>query len=374
MRIHRSRWLILGAIALGFVVSTQFSASARIWASLANGILGSREAERTISRPMSSAWTEQWDPTRPPHRGLPVMPIPADNPMSTEKIALGRQLFFDKRLSADDTVSCASCHDPAKGWSNGEAVATGIGGKKGTRNVPTLLNVGLKTEFFWDGRSTSLEEQAWVPILDPVEMGMPSKDAVVSKLSQIEGYRKQFEAVFGSPMRAEHIGMALAAFERTLQSGDAPRDRWLAGDKSALSASATRGFRIFSTKARCSRCHADATLSVGGFSNIALPPRENDPDPGRHAVTGNVEDLFAFKTPTLRELRRTAPYMHDGRLTSLDQIIDHYAIQGEDDDLVDSRLRGFRLTGSEQKDLIAFLEEGFNGGTYPDVSPPALPE
>lgn len=314
------------------------------------------------------------DPSQPVPLGLPKLEIPADNPMTPEKIQLGMQLFFDKRLSVDNSVSCASCHDPDKGWSNGEAVATGIRGQKGRRNVPTLLNVAINPVQFWDGRAASLEQQALVPLLDAKEMGMPSAEALEKKLNGINGYKRQFEKIFGGPVKAGDVAKALATFERTLLTGDAPQDRYIHGEKSALSAAAQRGFKLFTQRARCSRCHANANLSVSGFANIGLPVDPSNPDLGREEISKSDEDHLGFKVPTLREIGRTGPYMHNGTLKTLEEIVDHYGKRGTNDQYIDRRLHGFHLSPGEKDDLVTFLREGMNGGTYPYVKPPTLPE
>ena len=183
--------------------------------------------------------------------GLPRMRIPSDNPVTAEKIELGKQLYFDPRLSSDNTVSCASCHDPAKGWSNGERFATGVGGQKGGRSAPTIVNSGYSYFQFWDGRAKQLEGQALGPIQNPIEMNLTLEE-VVDKLNKIPGYKQQFQDIFGTDVTSDGIAKAIASFERTVLSGDAPYDRFKAGDSTALSESAQRGMKIFFNKGRCS--------------------------------------------------------------------------------------------------------------------------
>ncbi len=214
--------------------------------------------------------------------GLSKMRIPADNELTRGKVELGKQLYFDPRLSGDNTVSCASCHDPAKGWSNAARFATGIRNQVGGRSAPTIVNSGYQYFQFWDGRAAQLEGQALGPIQNPIEMDMTLEE-LVPKLNKIEGYRKQFEDVFGTAATSESIAKALAAFERTVLSGNAPYDRFKAGDKKALSAAAQRGMHMFFNKAFCSSCHSGPNFTDGGFHNIGVGITAKNPDVGRYA-------------------------------------------------------------------------------------------
>lgn len=301
--------------------------------------------------------------------GLPPLKYPADNPPTPEKIELGRMLYFDPRLSADNTISCASCHDPQKGWSNGEAVATGVGGAKGGRNAPTIINSAYNKLQFWDGRAGSLEEQALGPIQNPIEMNM-TLDALISKLNSVEGYRRRFEQVFGGEITADKIAKAIAAFERTILSGDAPYDRYQAGDHSALSESAQRGMKLFFGKARCSACHIGPNFTDHGFHNIGL----DSMDPGRKAISQLEGDHGAMKTPTLRDIARTAPYMHNGSLKTLEEVVAHYNKGGNRNPYQDEEIFPLRLSETEIQDLVTFLREGLSSSQYPLVEPPPLPE
>ncbi|MGE0610265.1 MAG: cytochrome-c peroxidase [Pirellulales bacterium] len=305
--------------------------------------------------------------------GLPPLPVAADNPQSAEKIELGKQLYFDKRLSRDNTVSCASCHDPAKGWSNGEAVATGINGLKGGRSAPTIINAAYQYYQFWDGRALELEGQALGPIQNPIEMNLTLEEAV-DKLDKIAGYREQFEKVFGSRVTSEGIAKAISAFERTVLSGDAPYDRFKAGDKQALSEAAERGRVVFFNKAHCSACHAGANFTDGAFHNIGVGMDDKEPDQGRQAQSGLLGDRGAFKTPTLREIARTAPYMHDGRLKTLEDVVEYYAKGGTPNPQLDEEIYPLKLTAEQKADLVTFLKEGLASPHYPETAPPALPK
>lgn len=303
--------------------------------------------------------------------GLPKLPVPKDNPLSKAKIELGKQLYFDPRLSADNTVSCASCHDPQKGWSNGEAVATGVKGQKGGRSSPTILNSAYSAFQFWDGRAGSLEEQAKGPVLNPIEMAMPNGPEVQKKVNAIPGYRKQFQEVFGGEATFDDIAKAIAAFERTVLSGDAPYDRYEAGDKTAMSQEAIRGMGLFFGKAHCSACHPGPTFTDNGFHNLGVSIQAGDI--GREEVSKMEGDRGAFKTPGLRDVARHAPYMHDGSLKTLEDVVDHYDKGGTPNPQLDEEIFPLKLTPDEKRDLITFLKEGLAGNSYPDVKPPKLP-
>ncbi len=305
--------------------------------------------------------------------GLEPLKVPQDNPQTPEKIALGKQLYFDKRLSKDDTVSCASCHDPKLGFSNGERFATGVGGAKGGRSAPSVINSAYYRQQFWDGRAASLEEQALGPIANPVEMALPVEQAV-AKLNKIDGYRKSFQKVFGTDVTADGIAKAIAAYERTVLSGNAPFDKFEAGDKSALSEEAQHGRKLFFGKANCSACHSGPNFSDGGYHNIGIGMDAKEPDRGRVEISKLGGDTGAFKTPTLREIARTAPYMHDGSLATLEDVIDHYDKGGIQNEFLDEELFELRLTPVEKSALVTFLKEGLSSPDYPDHKAPELPE
>ncbi len=307
-------------------------------------------------------------------RGLPAIPVPKDNPLTPAKVELGKQLYFDTRLSSDNTISCATCHDPAHGWAQASAVSTGVGGAKGGRNSPTVLNTAYGHFQFWDGRAGSLEEQALGPIQNPIEMNM-TLEKVVQKLNNIEGYRRQFQEVFGTDVTADGIAKAIAAFERTVLSGDAPYDQFKAGDKNALSVAAQRGLKLFEGKAHCAACHGGPNFSDGAFHNIGVGMKNNKAaDPGRLNVSKLGGDTGSFKTPTLREIHRTAPYMHDGSIKTLEEVVEHYNKGGVPNDFQDEEIFPLNLTEQEKADLIIFMKEGLASENYPDIKPPKLPE
>lgn len=302
---------------------------------------------------------------------LPLVTVPADNPQTEAKVALGAQLFFDPRLSADGTISCATCHDPDKAWANHDPVDTGIEGRRGTRNSGTILDAAYMDFQFWDGRARTLEEQALGPIHNPAEMG-ETLENVVRKLDAIEGYRQQFDVVFGTGVTTDGIAKAIAAFERSVLSGPSPYDRYLAGDKSAMSAEAIRGLRIFNGKAKCKTCHGGPMLSDQGFHNIGVGMDRPRPDIGREAVTNEPKDRGRFKTPTLRNVALTWPYMHDGSETTLADVVAFYNRGGLPNPNLDIFVMPLELTGDEQKDLVAFFEA--LTGSLPKIARPALPK
>ena len=306
--------------------------------------------------------------------GLKSLKLPDDNGLSEAKVKLGKMLYFDKRLSSDNTVSCASCHDPAKGWSNGEQFATGVDGQKGGRSAPTIINSGYQRFQFWDGRADYLEGQALGPIANPIEMNLPL-DKMVEKLSAIEGYKPAFKAAFGDEeVTEDKVAKAIASYERTVLSGDAPYDRYKAGDKTALSEAAQRGMKVFFNKASCSACHAGPNFSDGGFHNIGVGIDDDQPDMGRSAISKLEGDKGSFKTPTLREIGRTAPYMHDGRLATLEEVVEYYNKGGTPNPQLDEEIFPLKLTAEQKADLVTFLKEGLSSEKYPNHAAPELPE
>ena len=305
--------------------------------------------------------------------GLPPVPVPKDNPMTAEKVELGKQLYFDRRLSADNSVSCADCHDPKKGWSNGDAVATGFGKKKGGRNSPTILNTAYQQFQFWDGREDSLEHQALGPVQNPIEMNM-SLPKMIGTLEGLSGYKSQFKKVFGRPINKDDVAKAIAAFERTVLSGNAPYDQYKAGDTKAMSAAAIRGMDLFFNKAHCSACHSGPNFTDNGFHNIGVGMDKKEPDVGRYTISKQLGDRGAFKTPTVRDIARTAPYMHDGSQKTLEEVVDHYDRGGVKNEQLDEEIYELKLTPAEKADLIVFLKEGLSSSEYPDVKPPVLPK
>ncbi|HIF30081.1 MAG TPA: c-type cytochrome [Planctomycetes bacterium] len=305
--------------------------------------------------------------------GLKDLKIPSDNPLTKAKVDLGRQLYFEPRLSRDNTVSCASCHDPQRGWSNGEAFATGVRGQKGGRSAPTIINAAYHPLQFWDGRAKGLEGQALGPIQNPIEMDL-SLDEMIDRLRGIPGYLKQFQSIFPDGLTTTNVARALASFERTILSGNAPYDQFKAGDTTALSEEAQAGRKIFFGKANCSACHAGPNFSDAGFHNLGVGINAEKPDIGRVAVSKLLGDRGAFKTPTLREIAKTAPYMHDGRFASLAEVIEFYVKGATPNPQLDEEIFSLKLTAAEKKALQTFLVEGLSSADYPTVKPPELPK
>lgn len=304
---------------------------------------------------------------------LGELKYPEDNLSDPRKIALGHQLYFDPRLSADNSVACATCHDPKHGWSDGRATSQGVGGQVGSRNAPTVINSAFSRFQFWDGRAATLEEQALGPIENPIEMNLPVEEAV-KRLNAIEGYKQQFNEIFGSDCNKETLAKAIAAYERTILSGDAPYDLYKAGDESALSEAAIRGMKLFFGKANCSACHSGPHFSDFAFHNIGVGTSASEPDKGRAVISGLEGDTGAFKTPTLREIARSGPYMHDGSMKTLEEVIEHYNKGGIANDYLDEEIFELDLSDQEKSDLIVFLKEGLASDSYPMHEAPELPE
>tara|TARA_Y100000294_G_scaffold92943_1_gene86584 strand:- start:2105 stop:2893 length:789 start_codon:yes stop_codon:yes gene_type:complete len=260
------------------------------------------------------------------------------------------------------------------GFTDNQPVSMGIGTLKGGRSAPTVINRLFSKAQFWDGRVPSLEEQAKGPITNPIEMGMPSHSIVVKKLNNINGYKKWFKKVFGTDVTLDGIAKAIAAFERTVVSGNSPFDRdQMLGDKSALTAAQKNGFKIFREKGSCSTCHQGFNFSDEKFHNIGIGWEGSQPDLGLYAVTKKKEDLGKFKTPTVREIVNTGPYMHDGRFATLRQVVDFYNGGGTPNPFLDKEIKKLNLTESEKSDLVEFLKalsgEGWQHMTPPDRFP-----
>ena len=292
--------------------------------------------------------------------GLPEMHIPYDNPSTVEKIALGKKLFFDPILSADRSIACATCHDPEKGWADGLPVSVGVEGRKGKRNSLSILNSGFYKKLFWDGRAKSLEQQALVPILNPEEMGLESEDEILVRLNEGGEYGRLFDEAFEDGLTVANVGKAIACFERTILLGDTPFDRYEAGDKEALSESAVRGMKLFfnERQANCGTCHAKPLFSDQEFYNLGVGMDQPDPDLGYHVTLG-WGFKGAFRSPSLRGITQTAPYMHDGSLQTLEEVVEFYAKGGIPNSNLDVGMRKLRLSDQDKSDLVQFLKEGF---------------
>ncbi|MCH8244166.1 MAG: cytochrome-c peroxidase [Planctomycetes bacterium] len=286
------------------------------------------------------------------------MPVPEDNPLTWQKVVLGRRLFFDPILSRDRTLSCASCHDPRRAFSDGLAIAIGIAGRQGTRNAPSLINRGYGSVHFWDGRAASIEEQVLQPIENQKELDMTVEE-VVARLKREKDYRELFQTALGSAegrINADNMAKALASYVRTILSGDAPVDRYMNGERDALSKRAREGLRIFRGKGNCTACHLGPNFTDEHFHNTGVAWRDGKLlDSGRFEVTSKQQDRGKFKTPTLREIDRTAPYMHDGSIATIEEVIEYYDRGGNPNPYLDVELRVLRLTAEEKEALLQFL-------------------
>jgi cytochrome c peroxidase len=318
---------------------------------------------------------------------MKAVPVPAANPQTPEKVELGKQLFFDRRLSGDGTMSCSTCHDPEKGYSDDLAISLSYPTTRNWRNSPTLINIGFQKFLFHDGRARSLEEQALFPMMSAFEMNQ-NLDFVEEEVRSVPEYVEAFQKVFGGEVTRERMAMALAAFQRSLVSVKTPLDRFLGGDKKALSAEAQKGYAVFTGKGKCADCHDGVTLADDKFYALNVPEnieQEKDPrvaatrrfvakvsnyedyrnlteDPGRYLVTKDKKDWKAFRTPMLREIARTGPYMHNGIFETLERVIDFFDQGGGPGNTV---LKPLKLTTVEKKALKAFLVEALSGEDVP---------
>ncbi len=287
-------------------------------------------------------------------------------------VALGKRLFFDPILSRDRSLACVFCHDPGRAYTDGRAVAIGVFGRPGTRNAPTLVNRGYGASFFWDGRMPTLEQQVLQPIQDPKEMDLTLGEAL-ARLKDHRNYPELFQAAFGAEVSVEGLSRALAGYLRTILSGDAPVDRYATGNREALSAQAVKGLKIFRGKGNCTACHAGPTYTDERFHNTGVAWRDRRlSDPGRFAVSGKVEESGAFKTPTLREVAWTAPYMHDGSLATLSDVVEFFDRGGNPNPYLDRELRPLRLSADEKRALEVFLLEGLGGDVRDGLRAPGL--
>ncbi len=307
-------------------------------------------------------------------KGLPPVAVPDDNPMSEAKVELGKLLYFDPRLSVDGTISCATCHDPAMAWAEHRRTSLGVHKQEGPRNAPTVLNTAYLQAQFWDGRAKDLEEQALGPIENPIEMGM-KMPMVIDKLKNIEGYKRRFQEVFGTDVTKDGIAKAIAAFERTILSGNSPYDKYQAGDKNALNETQRRGMDAFMNKGQCSICHTPPIFSNSRYYNAGVGMDKAEPDIGRKEVTGKDRDLGAFRVPHLREVANTAPYFHDGSEKTLAGAVRLMARGGQDNPNLSIILKSVRmaeLTDQDISDIVDFLKT--LSGEYPRMKPPKLPK
>lgn len=333
--------------------------------------------------------------------------IPENNPITKAKIELGRQLYFDTRLSSDSSVSCASCHDPAQGYGAATRFGVGIQGKEGGRNSPVSYNRLLSREQFWDGRAATLEDQAVGPIANAIEMGN-THEACVACLAGIPGYKQQFDVIFEDGITIDNVGKALATFERVIVTGPTPYDYEnelqnfkkvfaldiededalkeddpelheqyqavkAAAAKNPMSESSKRGMALFFGKANCTACHAGANFTDEQYHNLGVGMAVENPDLGRYEITKTEKEKGAFKTPTIRNVALSPPYMHDGSQQTLEEVIEWYNIGGHKNPWLSDKMKVLNLTSEEKADLLAFMVDGLKGD-FPEVATERLPQ
>jgi cytochrome c peroxidase len=294
-------------------------------------------------------------PLAAPPKPLPAAKTPADNPLTAEAAALGKQLFFDKRLSKDGSASCETCHVPEKGWTDGKAFSTKVGGGVNTRHSPTLLNASYNDLLYWDGRATSLEKQ-----IEAAWKGQMGADpaAIAAAIAKIPLYEVQFKTIYKHDVTPDDIVKALASFVRTINSGDSPWDRYEAGDKKAVGEDAQRGWELFRNKAGCAACHVPPMFTDASFHDVGIGYDKPEPDVGRGKISKNEKENGAFKTPTLRSVTAHPPYFHDGRAATIEEAVDYMLSGGikEKNPNLDSQLKKVKLSAKERADLLAFVK------------------
>ena len=315
-------------------------------------------------------------PAEPPAADLPLgldreLREPQDNTFDRERWQLGRDLFFERELSADRSLACASCHQPERAFADGEALSRGVNGQRTLRNAPSLLNRGFGASFMWDGRVATLEEQVLQPIENELEMGLPLAD-LLARLAGHADYPARFARAFPDGLTRDNLARALAQYVRYLSFGDSAVDRFRSGDYAELSEEERVGMWVFESKGRCWRCHAGANFSDELFHNTGIGVRDGAAEPGRSAITGDAADRGGFKTPTLRGVARSAPYMHDGSLATLADVVAFYRRGGEPNPERDPLLQPLELSEREASALVAFLEALSRPGGG-SVSPAAQP-
>lgn len=333
--------------------------------------------------------------------------IPEDNPLTRAKIELGRQLYFDNRLSSDSTISCASCHHPEQGWTAQTQFGIGVRGQEGNRNSPVSFNRIVSKAQFWDGRAASLEDQAVGPIANPIEMAN-THETCISTLKEIPGYTLQFNKIFEDGVNIDNVGKAIAAFERAVVTGPAAYDYYqplvtfekvyrddledlealreddpefvkeyealkAASDAKSMSESAKRGMDLFFGKANCANCHSGANFADEQYHNLGVGMDSENPDLGRYEITKDEKDRGAFKTPTLRNVALTAPYMHDGSQKTLEEVMEWYNKGGHKNPWLSDKMKPLNLTKQEEADVVAFMKEGLTGD-FPKIETERLPK
>jgi cytochrome c peroxidase len=413
----KSRWILCGWIVL-FVVTLVNQSNA---ADAKPVLLGSPELTAGIpgTGPLTTGQIKTWLANPANHKALEVelpqglavgksaISIPADNPLTRAKIELGRQLYLDKRLSADNTISCASCHDPAQGYSAHTPTGVGIRGQTGNRNSPVCYNRILSSAQFWDGRAASLEAQAVGPIQNPIEMGN-THEAATAAIKKIEGYQLQFAAIFPDGATIDNIGRAIAAFERAVVTSPSPADYYeplrafeqafpddvkdlktfekedpeqfakykelkAASDAHPINESAKRGREIFfGQQGGCTACHVGANFTDEKYHNLGVGMAVAQPDLGRFEITKDPKDKGAFKTPTVRNVADSAPYMHDGSQKTLEEVVEWYDKGGHPNPNLSVNVKKLNLTATQKADLVAYMKS--LTGSFPVIATNRLPQ
>lgn len=329
-------------------------------------LLLAQSAASAPAAPAATAADQAWK--------LPPVPMPHDNRSTPPRIELGQALFFDPRLSGNGAMSCASCHNPSLGWSDGLKTAVGWGGQVLGRATPTVLNTAYNTQFMWDGRKKSLEDQALGPMKTPQEMNTDFA-AALARLKAVPLYVSMFDKAYpGEGISEETIAKAIAAFERTVVVNDTPFDRWLAGDRHAITPSQWRGYKVFvdPAKGNCATCHSAPNFTDNGFHNIGIAGKGAEPDAGRFAIRKVASMRGAFKTPSLRDIELTAPYFRDGSASTLREVVDHYVRGGDDRSNLSASMKPLDLSEQEKNDLVAFMKS-LTGKSRP-ITVPRLPQ
>jgi cytochrome c peroxidase len=299
------------------------------------------------------------------------VPAPAGNPITRDKVNLGRALFFWKGLSSDRTLSCAGCHLPEHAFSDGKPGAVGVRGQVNERRTPPILNRAWGKAFFWDGRAPTLEQQVLQPILNPREMDLKLGEIAPRVRDDVE-LRGRMLAVFGREPVNEDIARALASYVRSILAGDSPYDRYVAGDRAALNGPQQLGLKLFRGKANCVACHVGTNLTDERFHNTGTGWKDGRwTDPGRVSISHDEADRGAFKTPSLREVARAAPYMHDGSLATLEEVVEFYDQGGRSNPAIDAEMHELKLTAEEKRALVEFLK-GLTGAVREGWPPDPL--
>lgn len=311
--------------------------------------------------------------------GLPTEPWPTNNPYTEKKAELGRILYFDRRLSADGKINCASCHSSGAGFADYRPLSRGTLGREGSRHAPTVINAGYQTLLFWDGRAKSLEEQVLGPVGNPKEMALvedphEAYQLCEERIRDIPGYHPLFKAVFGNDdITMDQISQAIATFERTIVSGNSPYDRYMAGDKSAMTEEQIYGYEVFK-RSKCNECHKEPLFSDKEFHNIGIGMDAEKPDLGRYVITKDDKDWGAFKTPTLRESTKTFPYMHNGSKKKLSDVIDFYDKGGTPNKNLDKKIHPLNLSEKDKAALMSFLKSLEGEGWQKFSAPGKFPQ